>query len=113
MLKKILLSLSIPAVYLVLTSSGGGSTPAWQQENVSFPMMDIEINATMKEHDRQKEMRQKQIANATVETANRNQWNNFKEKIANCFICHSSHTNRNSNEQGNNKNNQQSDCYYQ
>lgn len=81
MLKKILLSLSIPAVYLVLTSSGGGSTPAWQQENVSFPMMDIEINATMKEHDRQKEMRQKQIANATVETANRNQWNNFKEKI--------------------------------
>jgi hypothetical protein len=81
MLKKILLSLSIPAVYLVLTSSGGGSTPAWQQENVSFPMMDIEINATMKEHDRQKEMRQKQIANATVETANRNQWNDFKDKV--------------------------------
>ncbi len=79
--KKIVVSLLIPVFYFVLTSSGGGSTPAWQQENVSFPMMDIEINATMKEHDRQKEMRQKQIANATAETANRTQWNQFKEKI--------------------------------
>jgi hypothetical protein len=68
-------------VYVVLTSSGGGSTPAWEKENVSFPMMDIEINATMKENDRQKEMRQKQIANATVETANRTQWNGFKDKV--------------------------------
>lgn len=79
--KKLVFSLLIPAVYFVLTSSGGGSTPAWQQENVSFPMMDIEINATMKEHDRQKEMRQKQIENATIETANKTQWNNFKDKI--------------------------------
>lgn len=81
MRKKILLSLLAPMVYVIITSSGGGSTPAWQQENVSFPMMDIEINAMMKEHDRQKEMRQKQIANATVETANRNQWNQFKDKV--------------------------------
>lgn len=79
--KRILLSLFIPTAYFVLTSSGGGSTPAWQQENVSFPMMDIEINATIKEHDRQKEMRQKQTANATIETANRAQWNQFKDKI--------------------------------
>ncbi|PQA95030.1 hypothetical protein B0A70_06445 [Chryseobacterium piscicola] len=64
-----------------MTSSGGGSTPAWQQENVSFPMMDIEINAAMKEHDRQKEMRQKQTLNATVETANQTQWKNFNEKV--------------------------------
>ena len=78
---KIVFSLLIPAIYFVLTSSGGGSTPAWEQENVSFPMMDLEINATMKEHDRQKEMRQKQTLNATVETANRTQWNNFKDKI--------------------------------
>lgn len=66
---------------MVITSSGGSSTPAWQQENVSFPMMDLEINATMKEHDRQKEMRQKQTVNATVETASQTQWKNFKEKI--------------------------------
>jgi hypothetical protein len=79
--KKILLCFLIPMVYVVLTSSGGGSTPAWEKENVSFPMMDIEINATMKENDRQKEMRQKQIANATVETANRTQWNGFKDKV--------------------------------
>jgi len=68
-------------LYLVLTSSGGGSTPAWQQENVSFPMMNIQINAAMKEHDRQKEMRQKQTLNATVETANQTQWKDFKDKV--------------------------------
>ena len=81
MRKRILLSILIPTLYFVLTSSGGGSTPAWQQENVSFPMMDIEINATMKEHNRQKEMRQKQTLNATIETANKTQWNNFKDKV--------------------------------
>jgi len=68
-------------VYLVLTSSGGGSTPAWEQENVSFPMMNIQINATMKEHDRQKEMKQNQTLNTTVETANQTQWKDFKDKV--------------------------------
>ena len=80
-MKKVFQILLIPMVYIVLTSSGGGSTPAWQQENVSFPMMNLEINATMKEHDRQKEMRQKQTLNATVETANQSQWKNFKDKV--------------------------------
>jgi hypothetical protein len=82
MMKKIFQILSIPIIYLVITSSGGGSTPAWQQENVSFPMMNLEINATMKENERQKEMRQKQTLNATVETANRSQWTQFKDKVA-------------------------------
>ena len=82
MMKKIFQILSIPIIYLVITSSGGGSTPVWQQENVSFPMMNLEINATMKENERQKEMRQKQTLNATVETANRSQWTQFKDKVA-------------------------------
>ena len=43
--------------------------------------MDIQINAAMKEHDRQKEMRQKQTLNATVETANQTQWKDFKDKV--------------------------------
>jgi hypothetical protein len=68
-------------VYIIITSSSGGSTPAWEQENVSFPMMNLEINATMKENERQKEMRQKQTANATIETTNKIQWNNFKDKV--------------------------------
>ncbi len=80
-MKKFSQILLIPLIYIVLTSSGGGSTPAWQQENVSFPMMNLEINATMKENERQKEMRQKQTLNATVETANKTQWNNFKDKV--------------------------------
>jgi hypothetical protein len=81
MMKKIFQILSLPIIFLVITSSSGGSTPAWQQENVSFPMMDLEINATMKENERQKEMRQKQTLNATIETANKTQWNNFKDKV--------------------------------
>ncbi|WP_407475471.1 hypothetical protein [Elizabethkingia anophelis] len=79
--KKIFLRLFIPVIYVVLTSSGGGSTPAWQKENVSFPMMNIEINATMKEHDRQKEMRKNQALNAGIETTNRSEWNSYKDKV--------------------------------
>jgi hypothetical protein len=80
-MKKFSQILLIPLIYVILTSSGGGSTPAWQQENVSFPMMNLEINATMKENERQKEMRQKQTINATLETVNKTQWNNFKDKV--------------------------------
>ena len=41
-------------------------------------MMDIEINATMKENDRQKEMRKNQTANAAVEALNKKQWTKFE-----------------------------------
>ena len=44
-------------------------------------MMNIEINATMKEHDRQKEMRKNQALNAGIETTNRSEWNSFKDKV--------------------------------
>ena len=81
MMKKIFRILLISTIYLVITSSSGGSTPAWEKENVSFPMMNLEINATMKEHDRQKEMRKKQTLNASVETANQSQWKGFKDKV--------------------------------
>lgn len=80
-MKKIFQILLIPIVYVVITSSGGSSTPAWEKENVSFPMMNLEINTTMKEHDRQKEMRQKQTLNAGTEAINRTQWNDFKDKV--------------------------------
>jgi hypothetical protein len=35
-MKKIFQILLIPTIYLIITSSSGGSTPAWQKENVSF-----------------------------------------------------------------------------
>ena len=78
---KLILILILPIIYVIMTSSSGGSTPSWEGEYVSFPMMNIEINSTMKEHDRQKEMRKNQLANATVETVNRTQWNGFKDKV--------------------------------
>ena len=81
MKKRFIFSITLITVHVLFTSSGGGSMPAWQQENVSFPMMNIEINATMKEHNRQKEMRERQTLNATVETANQSQWKDLKEKV--------------------------------
>src|SRR5690606_25163031 len=80
-LKSFLLGIVGLLIYVVLTSMSSGSSSPWQKENVSFPMMNIQINAAMKEHDRQKEMRQKQTLNTTVETANQSQWKGFKEKV--------------------------------
>lgn len=81
MKKNVLLTATLIFLHIALTSSSGGSTPSWQQEYVSFPMMDLEINTTMKENDRQKEMRKQQTANATIETANRSQWSQFSSKV--------------------------------
>lgn len=82
MKNKIFLSVLLSTIYLVTTSSGGSSTPPWQKENVSFPMMNLEIRHTMEEHDRQKEMKNRQVANLTSENVNKKQWEKFRETTA-------------------------------
>ena len=79
MKKRLILSIIIPAAYVVLTSSGGNTTPPWQKENVSFPMMNQEIRHTMQENDRQKTMKNRQNINLTTEAVNKKQWEKFKE----------------------------------
>ena len=79
MKKRLILSIILPAVYVVLTSSGGNTTPPWQKENVSFPMMNQEIRHTMEENDRQKTMKKRQDINLTTEVVNKEQWEKFKE----------------------------------
>lgn len=79
MKKRLIPSIIIPAAYVVLTSSGGNTTPPWQKENVSFPMMNQEIRHTMEENDRQKTMKNRQNINLTTETVNKKQWEKFKE----------------------------------
>lgn len=79
MKNKIMLSVLLLTVYLVTTSSGGSSTPPWQKENVSFPMMNLEVRHTMEEHDRQKEMKNRQVANLASENFNKKQWEKFRE----------------------------------
>ena len=78
MKNKIILSISIPIAFLILTSSGP-STPPWQKENVSFPMMNQEIRHSMQENDRQKSMKNWQDTNVATETVNKKQWMKFKE----------------------------------
>ena len=79
MKRKLILLIVLPAIYVVLSSSGGNSTPPWQKENVSFPMMNQEIRHTMEENDRQKTMKNKQDINLTTEVVNKKQWEKFKE----------------------------------
>lgn len=79
MKKRLIPSIIIPAAYVVLTSSGGNTTPPWQKENVSFPMMNQEIRHSMEENDRQKTMKNKQDLNLTTEAVNKKQWEKFKE----------------------------------
>ena len=68
-------------LFIILTSSGGSSPPPWEKENVSFPMMDLEINATMKENSRQKKLKKNQDINTSVEVYNESEWKRFKEKV--------------------------------
>lgn len=79
MKNKVFLSVLLFTVYIVTTSSGGSSTPPWQKENVSFPMMNLEIRHTIEEHDRQKEMKNRQVANLVSENVNKKQWEKFRE----------------------------------
>ncbi|MDP2455229.1 MULTISPECIES: hypothetical protein [unclassified Kaistella] len=79
MKNRLILSIFLPAVYVVLTSSGGNTTPPWQKENVSFPMMNQEIRHTMEENDRQKTMKNRQDINLAAEVVNKKEWEKFKE----------------------------------
>jgi hypothetical protein len=78
-MKKLVLTIFFLSVYFVITSSGGSSTPPWQKENVSFPMMNQEIRNTMEENERQKSMKNWQDQNLATEVVNKKQWEKFKE----------------------------------
>ena len=69
----------LPAMYVLLTSSGGNTTPPWEKENVSFPMMNQEIRHTMQENERQKDMKNWQDTNLATEVVNKKQWETFRE----------------------------------
>lgn len=80
MMKSRILALPLLAsIVLITTSSGGGSTPAWERENVSFPMMNLEIRNAMNENDRQVQMRNKQVTNTALETNNKEEWSKFRQ----------------------------------
>ena len=78
-MRKFLFSAVFLAGYLVLTSSGGKPKPPWEEENVSFPMMNQEIRHSMQENERQQEMKKKQNINLGAEVVNKKQWSKFKD----------------------------------
>jgi hypothetical protein len=79
MKSKILILPLLVSTVLLTTSSGGGATPPWEKENVSFPMMNLEIRNAMNENDRQVQMRNKQVTNTTLETNNKEEWSKFRQ----------------------------------
>ena len=52
-MKKISFLFFLLAGHTILTSNGGKAKPPWEEENVSFPMMNQEIRHSMNEHERQ------------------------------------------------------------
>lgn len=76
-MKKKLFLLILPFAIAILSSSSP-STPAWEKENVSFPMMNQEIRHSMFENERQKNMNELQTKNLGVEKLNQKQWEKFK-----------------------------------
>lgn len=79
MKRRIILFPAILICHLLLTSSSGGTTSSWQQEYVSFPMLNLEIKSTMEENGRQKEMKNKQTLNLATENQNKKQWTKLRE----------------------------------
>lgn len=78
-MKKISFLIFLLAGHTILTSHGGKAKPPWEEENVSFPMMNQEIRHSMNEHERQVEMKNKQHINLGAEVVNKKQWAKFKD----------------------------------
>lgn len=51
-----LILLFFPALLVFMCSSGGGVSAPWEEENVSFPLLNMEIRHQMEENERQKSM---------------------------------------------------------
>lgn len=79
MKRRIIFFPAILFCHLLLTSSSGGTTSSWQQEYVSFPMLNLEIKSTMEENGRQKEIKNKQTLNLATENQNKKQWTKLRE----------------------------------
>lgn len=78
-MKKISFLIFLLAGHTILTSHGGKAKPPWEEENISFPMMNQEIRHSMNEHERQVEMKNKQHINLGAEVVNKKQWSKFKD----------------------------------
>lgn len=81
-MKRKLFPIVIFVAAFILSSSGGKPTsPIWEQENASFPMINSEIRNSLSEHEAQKDLRQEQITNLGLETTNKKQWQKYKQTV--------------------------------
>lgn len=78
-MKQKIFLLTLLFTMFVLSSNGGTPKPPWEQENVSFPMINSEIRNSLDEHEVQKELRTEQSKNLVAERTNREQWTKYKE----------------------------------
>lgn len=66
--------------HFIFESLGSKPTvPAWEKENVSFPMMNQEIRRAMTEDEEQTNMLAKQSSNTAEEAFNEKEWSKFRK----------------------------------
>lgn len=81
-MKKTLLPIILFTSAFILSSSGGKpKPPIWEQENVSFPMINSEIRNSLSEHEAQKDLRTEQNINLGLENTNKTQWQKYKNNV--------------------------------
>lgn len=72
--RSLVLGGTLALVVPVLQSSGGVVTPPWEKENVSFPMLNMEIRHQMEEHERQKTLTTLGRESLALEAHNTKEW---------------------------------------
>ncbi|MFA5620847.1 MAG: hypothetical protein WDA08_11135 [Weeksellaceae bacterium] len=78
-MKNLLIPVKLLLFFIWFFASSFSSTPAWERDSVSFPMMNQEIRHTMQEDERQTDMHKKQITATGAELHNRTQWDKLKK----------------------------------
>ncbi len=63
---------------LLLSASGGKPTPPWEEENVSFPMLNMEIRHQLEEHERQESLSEENATTLALESSNSSLWKAYE-----------------------------------
>lgn len=79
-MKRFLVFFGIVFMWLVLSSSGGRGNQPWEgEEKLGIALVSIEVEHSLNENKRQKDMNRLQDGNTGTETTNNHQWGKYRE----------------------------------
>lgn len=70
--------LMLGTAVLLLSSSGGKPSFPWENENVSFPMLNMEIRHQLEENERQENLTKEAGASLALETTSSSLWKSYE-----------------------------------